>query len=133
INLLEINNIESIVLGGFRRIFTPTFVDKYGNMTINTHPSILPAFPGDHAQKKAIEAGVKITGATIHFINNEVDQGPIINQDIVRINTNTQESELKEKIIKVEEKIIANAVSDFLNGYLVIEGHKVINLRGSNE
>lgn len=73
---------------------------------------------------------MKITGATIHFINNEVDQGPIIDQDIVRINTNTQESELKEKIIKVEEKIIANAVSDFLNGYLVIEDNKVINLRG---
>lgn len=72
---------------------------------------------------------MKITGATIHFINNEVDQGPIIDQDIVRINTNTQESELKEKIIKVEEKIIANAASNFLNGYLVIEDNKVINLR----
>ncbi|WP_425248727.1 phosphoribosylglycinamide formyltransferase [Chelonobacter oris] len=111
----------------------PTFVNKYGNITINTHPSILSAFPGDYAPKKAIEAGVKITGATIHFINNEVDQGPIIDQDIVRINTDTQESELKEKIIKVEEKIIANAVSDFLNGYLVIEDNKVINLRNSNE
>lgn len=132
-SLLESNNIGLVVLGGFRRILSPTFVEKYGNITINTHPSILPSFPGDHAQKRAIEAGVKITGATIHFINNEVDQGPIIDQDIVRITENIQESELREKIIKVEEKIISNAVSDFLNGYLIIEGNRVLNLRGSNE
>lgn len=56
-SLLEINDIELIVLGGFRRIFTPAFVDKYGNITINTHPSILPAFLGDHAQKKLLKLG----------------------------------------------------------------------------
>lgn len=56
-SLLEINDIELIVLGGFRRIFTPAFVDKYGNITINTHPSILPAFPGDYAQKKLLKLG----------------------------------------------------------------------------
>lgn len=130
--LLEKNKIDLIVLGGFRRIFSPEFVLKYGNITINTHPSILPAFPGDHAQKKAIQSGVKITGATIHFINNEVDRGPIIDQDIVKINTKTLENELREKIIKVEEKMITNAVSDFLNGYLVIDKNRVINLKYEN-
>ncbi|MDH3001427.1 phosphoribosylglycinamide formyltransferase [Chelonobacter oris] len=127
-NLLEENNINLIVLGGFRRIFSPSFVKKYGEMTINTHPSILPAFPGDKAQLKAINYGVKLTGATIHFINEHVDNGPIIDQGFVKITTKTTEEELKEEIIKVEKDLIRKAVSDFINKKLIIKENKVINI-----
>lgn len=129
VKLLNLYEIDLIVLGGFRRIFSSSFVRQYGNITINTHPSILPAFPGDKAQKKAIDYGVKLTGATIHFINDEVDNGPIIDQGIVRINSKTSETELRESIIKVEEHLISKAVSDFLNGYLVIDDNKVVNIK----
>ncbi|WP_063532465.1 phosphoribosylglycinamide formyltransferase [Burkholderia sp. MSMB1589WGS] len=117
---LDANDIDLIVLGGFRRIFSPAFVDKYGSRTINTHPSILPAFPGDGAQRRALEAGVKVTGATVHFINNEVDAGPIIDQGVVRIAPGMTEQALKEAIIKVEEVIIADAVTNILEDRIAV-------------
>jgi len=118
---LQAHNIDLIVLGGFRRIFSPAFVDRYGAITINTHPSILPAFPGDGAQRKALEAGVKLTGATVHFINNEVDAGPIIDQGVVRISAGMSEQELREEIIKVEEIIIADTVRNILEGKISVQ------------
>jgi phosphoribosylglycinamide formyltransferase 1 len=123
--LLEGHDIDLIVLGGYRRVFTNSFVEKYGKITMNTHPSLLPAFPGDGAQRMAIEAGVKITGATLHFINEKVDQGPIIAQAAVSISDNTTVDQLRQLIISEEERLITNAVSAFLDDRLSIEGNKV--------
>jgi phosphoribosylglycinamide formyltransferase-1 len=95
-NLLIKHEIDLIVLGGYRRVFTERFVNKFGSMIINTHPSILPSFPGDKAQKNAIEYGVRCSGATMHFINNEVDQGPIITQSVVEVEIGITESELRK-------------------------------------
>ncbi|KVE22200.1 phosphoribosylglycinamide formyltransferase [Burkholderia vietnamiensis] len=118
---LDVHGVDLIVLGGFRRIFSPAFVKKYGARTINTHPSILPAFPGDKAQRRALDAGVKVTGATVHFINDEVDAGPIIDQGVVRISAGMTEQSLKDEIIKVEEGIIADAVRDILDERIAVE------------
>ncbi|MBN3831026.1 phosphoribosylglycinamide formyltransferase [Burkholderia sp. Ac-20344] len=118
---LDAHGVDLIVLGGFRRIFSPAFVNKYGTRTINTHPSILPAFPGDKAQRRALDAGVKVTGATVHFINDEVDAGPIIDQGVVRISAGMTEPELKDEIIKVEEIIIADAVRNILDERIAVE------------
>lgn len=122
-----LNEVEPdlIILGGFRRIFSPNFVQQFSNKIMNTHPSLLPAFPGDKAQIKALQAGLKITGATLHFINEEVDAGPIIDQEPVRINNGMTESDLREAIIDAEKKMIYRAVCAFLEDRIKIVGNRV--------
>lgn len=119
-------NVDLIILGGFRRIFSSNFVHQFGHKTMNTHPSILPAFPGDKAQLRAINQGVRITGATLHFINDEVDAGPIIDQEPVRIANGMTESDLKEAILLAEKKMIYRAVRAFLEGRITLNEDKVI-------
>ncbi|SFX57036.1 phosphoribosylglycinamide formyltransferase-1 [Thermoactinomyces sp. DSM 45891] len=120
-SLIDRYQIDLIVLGGYRRIFSTEFVERYGHKTINTHPSLLPAFVGDKAQLKAIQKGVRITGATVHFINNEVDQGPIITQAAVEVKPHYTESDLREAIIDVEKLALARAVHLFLEDKLEIK------------
>ncbi|MCM3737313.1 phosphoribosylglycinamide formyltransferase [Bacillus sp. JJ864] len=132
--LLDKHNVDLIVLGGYRRIFSSDFITKYGTKTINTHPSLLPAFVGDKAQLKAIQKGVRITGATVHFINNEVDQGPIITQAAVEVKPHYSEFDLKEAIINVEKKALARAVKLFIEDKLRIENNVVyIDSKYENE
>ena len=119
-------NVDLIILGGFRRIFSSSFVDLFGHKTINTHPSILPAFPGVKAQLRAINQGVRISGATLHFINDEVDAGPIIDQEPVRITNGMTEIDLKEAILLAEKKMIYRGVRAFIEGRITLNGDKVI-------
>ncbi|TCP68327.1 phosphoribosylglycinamide formyltransferase [Baia soyae] len=130
--LMDRCQIDLIVLGGYRRIFSTEFVEKYGHQTINTHPSLLPAFVGDKAQLKAIQKGVRITGATVHFINNEVDQGPIITQAAVEVKPHYTESDLREAIIGVERLALARAVKLFLDDKLEIQ-HNVVHVKSGYE
>lgn len=125
IKLLRAYQIDLIVLGGYRRIFSEKFVEEFGYKTINTHPSLLPAFIGDKAQQKAIERGVRITGTTVHFINNEVDQGPIIMQAAVQLRPSYSANELKDIIVNLDKRVLSRAVKLFLEGKLKIEGHRV--------
>lgn len=125
-NILRINQIDLVILGGFRRIFTKEFAMEFGPITMNTHPSLLPALPGDKAQQKALDMGLRITGATLHFINEVVDAGPIIDQEPVRICNGMTESDLRQAIIEVEDKMIYRAVLAFLDGDLQVSGSRVI-------
>lgn len=93
---------------------------------MNTHPSLLPALPGDKAQQKALDMGLRITGATLHFINEEVDAGPIIDQEPVRICNGMTESDLRQAIIEVEQQMIYRATLAFLDGNLKMSGTRVI-------
>lgn len=120
--LIDDKYIDLIVLGGYRRVFTNKFVDKYGHITMNTHPSLLPAFVGDKAQLMAIKRGVRITGATVHFINNIVDCGPIITQVAVNVLPHYSESDLKEAIIQQEKKAVVLAIKLFVENRLKIVG-----------
>lgn len=124
--ILRANKIDLIILGGFRRIFTKEFATEFGSITMNTHPSLLPALPGDKAQQKALDIGLRITGATLHFINEEVDAGPIIDQEPVRIYNGMTENDLRKAIIEVEQKMIYRAILSFLSGNLIISGNRVI-------
>lgn len=119
-------NVDLIILGGFRRIFSPEFVERFGDKTMNTHPSLLPAFPGDKAQLKALQGGLRVTGATLHFINEDVDAGPIIDQEPVRITNGMSESQLRESIVEAEKKMIYNAIRAFLDGRIKIVNNRVI-------
>ncbi|EGV7467161.1 phosphoribosylglycinamide formyltransferase [Salmonella enterica] len=124
--VLRANQIDLIILGGFRRIFTKEFATEFGSITMNTHPSLLPALPGDKAQQKALDMGLRITGATLHFINEDVDAGPVIDQEPVRICNDMTENDLRQAIIEVEQKMIYRATLSFLAGNLMISGNKVI-------
>ncbi|AHF97469.1 phosphoribosylglycinamide formyltransferase [Desulfurella acetivorans A63] len=101
---------DLIVLAGFMRILDDSFVDTFEGKILNIHPSLLPLFKGLHPQKQAIEAGVKISGATVHFVTNELDSGPIIIQGAVSVHENDTPESLADRILKVEHKIYSMAI-----------------------
>ena len=114
-----------VCLAGFMRIISPYFIKEYKNKILNVHPALLPAFPGLHAQKQAIEFGAKYSGCTIHFVDQGVDTGPIIIQEIVKIDNNDTEKTLKKKILVKEHKIYPKAVELFAKKKVRIKGRKV--------
>lgn len=122
---LEENNIGLIVLAGFMRMLSPGFVKRYSGRIINIHPALLPAFKGTEGIKDAFNYGAKITGVTVHFVDEKMDHGPIILQEAVKIEeTDTVES-LEEKIHSVEHRIYPEAISLFTQGRLKLEGRGV--------
>jgi phosphoribosylglycinamide formyltransferase-1 len=129
IEALENHGVDSknglVLLAGFDRILSPHFVNHYSNRLMNIHPSLLPSFPGLHAQKQALEYGTKVTGCTVHFVVPEVDAGPIILQRAVRVKDGDTIESLSKRILKQEHKIYPEAVKLFLEGRLKIIGRKV--------
>lgn len=126
--LLEKNGVELVVLAGFMRLLTPYFVNRFKNRIINIHPSLLPSFPGVNSARQALEYGVKVTGCTVHFIDDGVDTGPIILQSAVNINENDDEKSLLEKIHREEHSLLPEAVRLFCEDRVNIEGRKVLIL-----
>ena len=125
IQRLEENKIGLIVLAGFMRILSPELVQKYKGRILNIHPALLPSFKGEEGIKDAFDYGVKLTGVTVHFVDEEMDHGPIILQKEVAIEeTDTAES-LESKIHKLEHKLYPEAINLFVEGRLSIEGRKV--------
>lgn len=125
VDILKKNSIDLVCLAGFMRIITTEFVNAFQNRIINIHPSLLPSFPGLHAQKQALEYGVKFTGCTVHFVDAKIDNGPIILQEAVLVKEDDTEDSLSERILKYEHKIYPEAVNLFIEGKIVIEGRKV--------
>jgi phosphoribosylglycinamide formyltransferase-1 len=122
---LKENKIGLIVLAGFMRLLTPEFVRKYTGRILNIHPSLLPAFKGTQSIKDAFSYGAKVTGVTVHFVDEELDHGPIILQAPLEINKKDTVSSLEEKIHKIEHKLYPEAVRLFVEGKLKIEGRHV--------
>lgn len=114
-----------IALAGYFRILGPEFVEKYQNRIMNVHPALLPSFPGLEPQKQALEHGVKIAGATIHFVANKVDAGPIILQAHVPVRDDDTVESLAERILRQEHRIYPEAIRLFTEGKLRIEGRRV--------
>ena len=117
---------DLVVSAGFMRILAPVFVDAFQDRLINLHPSLLPAFPGAHGPRDALEHGAKVTGSTIHFVDREVDHGPIILQEAVRIEQNDTEGTLHERIKNVEHRLLPHACRLVLEGRVRIEDGRVI-------
>lgn len=118
IRALEPYNIDLIALAGFMRILTPHFVRHYKNRILNVHPALLPSFPGMHAARQALEYGVKFTGCTVHFVDEGVDTGPIIQQSVVPVLEDDTEDTLQERIQKEEYRIYPEAVRMVAEGKL---------------
>ena len=114
-----------VCLAGFMRIISPYFIKEYKNKILNIHPALLPAFPGLDAQKQAIEFGSKFSGCTVHFVDEGVDTGPIIIQEIVKINNNDTEKSLSKKILVKEHEIYPKAVELFAKKKISINGRRV--------
>jgi phosphoribosylglycinamide formyltransferase-1 len=114
-----------VCLAGFMRIISPFFIKQYKNKILNIHPALLPAFPGLDAQKQAVEFGAKFSGCTVHFVDEGVDTGPIILQEIVKVDSKDTEKTLSKKIIIKEHEIYPKAVELFAKKKLVIKGRKV--------
>jgi len=125
IKILKEKKIDLVVLAGYMRILSPYFIRAYQNKIMNIHPALLPSFPGLHAQKQAIGNGVKISGCTVHFVDEGVDSGPIILQKAVEVSDDDTEESLTEKILKEEHQIYPQAIQLFSESRLMIKGRKV--------
>jgi len=117
--------IDLVVLAGYMLLFTTKFINEFKNKILNIHPSLLPSFKGIHGIKDAYEYGVKVTGVTVHFVEEDLDSGPIVLQEAVSIEQEDSLESLEEKIHKAEHKIYPTAVKYFCEGRLKIEGRKV--------
>ncbi len=118
-------NVDLICLAGYMKIVTPLLCRAFVHRIMNIHPALLPAFPGLHVQKKAIEWGVRYSGATVHFVAEEVDMGPIILQTVVPVLQDDTEETLSARILKEEHKIYPEAVRLFFDGRIEVRGRRV--------
>jgi len=130
---LKKRTVDLVCLAGFMRIVTPVLIKAFPNRILNIHPSLLPAFPGLHVQKKALNHGVKFSGCTVHFVDEGVDTGPIIIQAVVPVLDNDTENSLSERILKQEHKIYSRAIQLFAEGRLTIEGRHVFTISGKTD
>ncbi|MDO8462190.1 MAG: phosphoribosylglycinamide formyltransferase [Deltaproteobacteria bacterium] len=120
--LLEEAHVDLVALAGFMRILTASFVRHYQGRLMNIHPSLLPAFPGLHAVRQALNSGAKVTGCTLHFVDEGVDSGPIIGQRVVPIQKTDNEETLTERIHSEEHKLYLKGIQSFFDGKLSPKG-----------
>jgi phosphoribosylglycinamide formyltransferase-1 len=122
---LEASGTELVVLAGFMRLLSPFFIGRFRNRIINIHPSLLPAFPGPHAQRDALAHGVRVSGCTVHFVDESLDGGPIILQRAVPVLEDDTEETLASRILEDEHRLLPLAVQLFAEGRLRLDGRKV--------
>ncbi|MDI5965849.1 phosphoribosylglycinamide formyltransferase [Streptomyces sp. SL13] len=117
---------DLVVSAGFMKILGPAFLARFGGRTVNTHPALLPSFPGTHGVRDALAYGARVTGCTVHFVDAGVDTGPIIAQGVVEIRDGDDESALHERIKDVERRLLVEVVGRLARDGYRIEGRKVI-------
>lgn len=122
---LKKRQVELVVLAGFMRIVRKPLIDAFPNKIMNIHPALLPAFPGLHGQKQALEYGVKVSGCTVHFVDEGMDTGPVIVQAAVPVLQDDTEESLSERILRFEHIIYPEAIRLFSEGRIEIEGRNV--------
>ncbi len=126
---LKKRDVSLVVLAGFMRIVGKPLIDAFPNRIMNIHPALLPSFPGLHGQKQAVESGVRISGCTVHFVDEGMDTGPIIIQAAVPVYHDDTEETLSERILKLEHRIYPEAVRLFAEGRLEVEG-RIVKIEG---
>jgi len=119
-------NVDLVCLAGYMRLLSPFFVASFPNCILNIHPSLLPSFPGLESQRQALEYGVKFAGCTVHFVDENLDAGPIVLQATVRVLDDDTEATLSARILAEEHRIYSEAVRIVLEGRYKIEGRRVI-------
>jgi len=129
IRALHEHRVDLVCLAGFMRFLSPCFIEAFRNRVLNIHPSLLPAFPGLDAQRQAIEHGVKVSGCTVHFVDETLDGGPIIKQRMVPVLDDDTPDTLSARILKEEHRAYAEAVALVVSGDYELEGRRVRHLR----
>lgn len=117
--------VTLVILAGFMRILSPYFVHEFSGRILNIHPSLLPSFGGAHAHRDVLAYGVKVSGCTIHFVDEGMDSGPIILQTAVPVLDSDDEDTLAARVLEQEHKLYPKAIELFLKGKLKVEGRKV--------
>jgi phosphoribosylglycinamide formyltransferase 1 len=123
---LQESKVDLICLAGYMRLLSPYFVASFPNRILNIHPSLLPSFPGLESQRQALEYGVKFAGCTVHFVDENLDAGPIVLQAVVPVEDNDTDATLSERILAEEHRIYSEAVKIILEGNFKISGRRVI-------
>jgi len=126
VSILKEKEVDLVVLAGYMKILSPYFINAYKNKIMNIHPALLPSFTGLHVQKRAIDYGVKVSGCTVHFVDEGLDSGPIIMQKAVKVKEDDTEETLVKRILKQEHKIYPRAIQLFAQERLEIIGRKVL-------
>ena len=125
-DVLREHKVDLVCLAGFMRILAPNFVKAFETRVLNIHPALLPAFPGGHAVRDALEWGAQVTGCTVHFVDEEVDHGPILLQEAVPIRADDDEETLHERIKEVEHRLYPEAIRLVASGHVRIDGRRVV-------
>jgi len=128
--VLQEFKVDLICLAGYMRLLSPYFVAAFPQKILNIHPSLLPSFPGLESQKQALDHGVKFAGCTVHFVDENLDAGPIIVQAVVPVLDADDEHTLSERILKEEHRIYSEAVKMILEGKYRVEGRRVLQAAG---
>lgn len=126
VEILRRHQVDLVCLAGFMRLLSPVFVRAFRGRTVNIHPALLPAFPGLHAQRQALEHGVKLSGATVHLVDEGLDAGPIVAQEAVAVLSSDTEETLAARILEAEHRLYPRAVRLLLEGRCRVEGRRVI-------
>lgn len=124
LELLQVNRIDLVVLAGFMRLVSPVLVEAYRNRMMNIHPSLLPAFPGTRGVADALAYGVKVTGCTVHFVDEGMDSGPIILQEALTIREDDTVESLTERIHRIEHRLYPKAIDLWVRGKIKVEGRR---------
>ena len=124
LQVLKDHGVQLVLLAGYMKIVTTVLIEAYQWRMMNIHPSLLPSFPGLHAQQQALDAGVKVSGCTVHFVTEGVDEGPVIAQTAVPINENDSVDSLSARILEMEHQLYPQVVQLFAEGRLAVEGRK---------
>lgn len=124
--ILRGHDVDLVCLAGYMRLLCPAFIRAFSGRILNVHPSLLPAFPGLEAQRQAWEYGVKVSGATVHIVDEDLDSGPIVLQEAVPVREGDTVEELAARILEVEHRIYPRAVRILLEGRCRIEGRRVL-------
>ena len=128
VSVLREHQVDLVCLAGYMRLLSPYFIQYFPQRILNIHPSLLPSFPGLESQRQALEYGVKFAGCTVHFVDENLDAGPIILQAVVPVLDTDTSDTLSEKILREEHRIYSEAVKIILDGRFKIEGRRVIQL-----
>jgi phosphoribosylglycinamide formyltransferase-1 len=127
---LDAASVSLVCHAGYMRILSPEYVRHFAGRALNIHPSLLPAFPGLHAQRQALEHGVKVTGATVHFLDEQVDHGAIVLQEAVRVDYDDTEETLSARILEAEHRLYPRAVGLVVRGEVVLQDGRARRVRG---
>jgi len=120
--------VDLVCLAGFMRILSPYFVREFPRRILNIHPALLPSFPGEDAQRQALEYGVKVTGCTVHLVDEGVDTGPIVCQAVVSVRDDDTVESLSSRILQEEHRIYSEAIGLLLEDKLRVEGRRVLRI-----